>query len=153
MGRSHSLETRRKLSIKFGGNGIIIINCENCGKPLNRKRQQHRYCSVKCQQEKQYTLFIEGWLSGTLKGTITGGYPSGYIMRWLREKYDNKCQRCGWHELNPTTNIVPLQVHHIDGNAFNNQPENLELLCPNDHSITSTFGNLNKGNGRKQKAA
>ena len=43
---------------------------------------------------------------------------------------------------------VPLQIHHIDGNCLNNKEENLQLLCPNCHSLTETFGNLNKKSKR-----
>ena len=46
------------------------------------------------------------------------------------------------------TNKCPLQIHHIDGNYKNNSEENLELLCPNCHSLTHNYGTLNKGNGR-----
>lgn len=37
-----------------------------------------------------------------------------------------------------------LQIHHIDGNHYNNEESNLQLLCPNCHSLTPTFGALNK---------
>ena len=42
-------------------------------------------------------------------------------------------------------------MEHIDGNSENNNIENLELLCPNCHSLTPTFGALNKGKGRKNR--
>ena len=50
-------------------------------------------------------------------------------------KYRNKvdiseCNRCGY---NSFTEI--LQVHHIDRNRRNNELLNLEVLCPNCHSI------------------
>ena len=50
---------------------------------------------------------------------------------------------------NPVTNNVPIQLDHIDGNSDNNSLDNLKLLCPNCHSLTPTFGALNKGNGRE----
>lgn len=46
---------------------------------------------------------------------------------------------------------ISLQLDHIDGNAGNNKPENLRLICPNCHSQTETFGSKNKGNGRKSR--
>lgn len=49
----------------------------------------------------------------------------------------------GWGEINPITNESPLHVHHIDGDATNNSEENLQLLCPNCHSLTENFGRLN----------
>lgn len=49
----------------------------------------------------------------------------------------------GWGEVNPYTNLVPLQIHHVDGNSTNNKEENLEVLCPNCHSLTENFGSRN----------
>ena len=49
------------------------------------------------------------------------------------------------------TGKIPLQVHHTDGNYLNHDEKNLELLCPNCHSLTSTNGTLNKGNGRRKR--
>ena len=41
-------------------------------------------------------------------------------------------------------------MHHIDGDCTNNKMENLQLLCPNCHSLTSNFGSLNKNSKRSQ---
>jgi 5-methylcytosine-specific restriction endonuclease McrA len=59
--------------------------------------------------------------------------------------------KCGWQEINSTSGYVPIQLEHKDGNSENNKLTNLELLCPNCHSLTSTFGILNKGNGREAR--
>ena len=42
----------------------------------------------------------------------------------------------------------PKNVDHIDGDAKNNKPDNLRILCPNCHAMTSTFGNRNKNSSR-----
>ena len=34
---------------------------------------------------------------------------------------------------------IPLELHHIDGNKQNHQLSNLQMLCPNCHSITDNF--------------
>lgn len=47
------------------------------------------------------------------------------------------CENCGldkWLE-----NKISLELHHIDGNRFNNQLNNLQILCPNCHSITDNY--------------
>jgi hypothetical protein len=42
-------------------------------------------------------------------------------------------------------------LEHKDGNSENHNLNNLELLCPNHHSLTPTYGALNKGNGRTKR--
>jgi hypothetical protein len=34
---------------------------------------------------------------------------------------------------------IPLELHHIDGNRYNNKLENLMLLCPNCHALTDNY--------------
>lgn len=58
---------------------------------------------------------------------------------------------CGWRERNKITGNVPIQLEHVDGNSNNHSLNNLKLLCPNCHSLTPTFGNLNNGNGRMKR--
>jgi len=53
------------------------------------------------------------------------------IRDGIKEK---KCEMCGideWLGLDLT-----LELHHIDGNRFNNELNNLQILCPNCHSLT-----------------
>jgi 5-methylcytosine-specific restriction endonuclease McrA len=64
------------------------------------------------------------------------------------KKYGAKCMECGWDKINPKSNKSTIQLEHIDGNSENNIPTNLKLLCPNCHSLTPTFGGLNRGSGR-----
>lgn len=53
--------------------------------------------------------------------------------------------------MNTYTGKIPLEVEHIDGNFLNNKEENLILLCPNYHSLTSTYKGANRGNRRKDR--
>jgi len=63
----------------------------------------------------------------------------------------HKCSKCGWDKINPITGKRPLQVNHIDGDSSNSKKENLEVLCPNCHSLTHNYGSLNRGKGRKKR--
>jgi ribosomal protein L44E len=72
-------------------------------------------------------------------------FVKGYLISVLGEK----CTRCGWSERHPRTRRVPLELEHIDGDWRNVQPNNIDLLCPNCHSLTPTFKALNKGRGRE----
>lgn len=123
-------------------------SCKNCGEPV---KNQNVFCSHKCSCEHKRGGYIDQWISGEIKGETKGGKPSSKIKKYFVEKFDNKCQLCGWGELNEHTGIVPLNLHHMDGNWRNNRPENLQLLCPNCHSLTNNYGGRNKGNGRPQR--
>lgn len=126
-------------------------NCLYCGKPLTHKG---KYCNNSCMgkyiSETKYQMEIQQWKNGTLKQTWnTIGNVIGSIKRYLLEKYNHKCAKCGWGEVNPYTGRLPLEVHHIDGNWQNNTEDNLIILCPNCHSLTPTYRASNKGKGRQ----
>ncbi len=61
----------------------------------------------------------------------------------------NKCEICGvsiWQGVQ-----LPLELHHKDGNHFNNNFDNLQILCPNCHSIQQ--GNSGANIGKYTKVA
>lgn len=123
--------------------------CKFCGKELAR-RNDAIFCSLRCQQRYHQEEYVKRWKRGEENG-IKGEYGiSNHIRRYLLEKYDCKCQKCGWGIKNEYTNKYPLEVHHIDGDYTNNKEENLQLLCPNCHSLTETYKSHNK-NGRKSR--
>jgi hypothetical protein len=122
--------------------------CLSCGKEL--RASSKKFCSLPCQYEFRHNDYIQKWLSGEISGT-TKVRCSLTIKNYLLDKYENKCQKCGWSEQNPVKGNIPLEIHHIDGNWENNRPENLELLCPNCHSLTETFRGYNTGNGVKKR--
>ncbi len=123
--------------------------CISCGDSL-KTRHQIKFCSNKCQNKRHYKLFLDKWKNGLASGNI--GFRakniSGHVRKYLFTKYQNRCSQCGWNEINTATGRVPLEVDHIDGNSENSTEENLRLLCPNCHSLTPHFRNLNKGKGR-----
>lgn len=125
-------------------------NCRNCGKKLSRPEKF--YCNINCQITYEHKQFIDLWLKGEVSGTQSNGLRvSSHVRRWLIATRGNQCEICGWNERNPVTGNVPIEVSHTDGNSQNSIPSNLQLLCPNHHSLTPSFRNLNKGKGRKNR--
>lgn len=58
--------------------------------------------------------------------------------RLIKENYkDHRCEKCGLTEWQD--NPIPLELHHKDGNRFNNALDNIELLCPNCHALTENY--------------
>lgn len=54
---------------------------------------------------------------------------------------EHKCSDCGIKEWNGQQLV--LEIDHIDGQYWNNTPDNLRFLCPNCHSLTPTFRSKN----------
>jgi len=123
--------------------------CLTCDKKI--ARYCNKYCSIKCQAQFNYDQYIKDWKMGLKSGNIgiTTRVIASPVRKYIWNKYKGRCSKCNWHKKHPISNKVPLEINHIDGNANNNKENNLELICPNCHSLTSNFRNLNKGNGRK----
>lgn len=133
--------------------------CKRCNTviPYN-KRWDSTYCSRSCaaignhnkprkqlktqrEDRSPHTQALKRFAAGELKKRRT-------IRIVLNETVGPSCSKCN---LPPIWCGEPLVmvVDHIDGNAGNNLPSNLRLLCPNCTSQTSTFCGRNIGNGRQ----
>ena len=63
-------------------------------------------------------------------------------IKLLQEGYkEYKCEKCGATQW--LGNPIPLELHHKDGNRYNNTLENFELLCPNCHALTDSYRGKN----------
>jgi len=49
----------------------------------------------------------------------------------LKEPMCEQCRGAEW-----MGKPMPLELHHINGNPFDNRIENLQVLCPNCHALT-----------------
>lgn len=90
--------------------------------------------------------------SRTLEEILTKGKHENSHMirkRLLKEKVkQHKCENCCldlW-----LSKPIPLELHHIDGNHENNELINLQLLCPNCHTLTDNYRGKNKKNKREK---
>lgn len=86
-------------------------------------------------------------------GRISGqALLAALIKRGFRKRKCEECERTRWNK-----SLVPLEVHHIDGDPTNNVLSNLKVLCRNCHAQTPNFGSKNRkvirAQPRRQKSA
>lgn len=149
-GQSHIYRITKMLGIKStaksGPPRVVPTheNCAACGAVLSRYRKT--YCNNTCQQNHRFNLFVERWLGDDTYNPVQANYriAPASVRRALIFLRGNKCETCGWCEVNKNTGKVPIQIHHEDGDDRNNRPHNVKLLCPNCHSLTPTWGAKNK---------
>ncbi len=60
-----------------------------------------------------------------------------------------KCEKCGRTDW--LGEPIPLELHHINGDHYDNRLENLQILCHNCHSQTKNFKTKNCTNTTKRK--
>lgn len=121
---------------------------------INEKEPKSRICKIlKCKPET-----LEGYL--TKMNIVYKGNPGlkgkkNNLKRKTAEEYlqkdlivtsklrkkliednikKNECELCGISEWR--NQKLTLELHHMDGNKFNNNLNNLQILCPNCHSLT-----------------
>ena len=78
----------------------------------------------------------------------TGPYKehTRVLLRALLESgVSYECSKCGISKWNDR--FIRLQVEHKNGNNLDNRTDNLELLCPNCHSQTKTYGVMRSKRG------
>lgn len=104
--------------------------------------------TVAIRMQKQNEQVVQDWLNNVIGfSPVVKGWQMelrSAIRDWLLRRADNQCEECGWHEIHSKTGRSPLQIHHEDGDAGHNRPDNLKILCPNCHSLTPNFGRLNR---------
>jgi hypothetical protein len=96
------------------------------------------------------------WSSAARRGDVVArpaAMPIEELLRHSRNRTNLKarlvragllsasCGECGitcWRN-----RVLPLELHHINGDGKDNRLENLTLLCPNCHSQTDSWGGRN----------
>lgn len=124
---------------------IHNVDCINCGDTVQTKNPNRKFCSNECCANHKNKKRFRQIESGNIN------LPTRAYKKYLIYKHSEKCMECGWCEVNKTSNTIPIELEHIDGDSSNNKLDNLKLLCPNCHSLTPTYKALNKGKGRHKR--
>ena len=130
--------------------------CINCGKEFIGRTHNQKYCP-ECRSKRfpanndiKKKIHLERFYNNDYSDSRPSMVSTRSVIKThLLEKYQYKCQLCGFEGYNKKTGYSILQIHHIDGNCRNNTPENIQLLCPNCHAMTENYMALNKGNSTR----
>lgn len=109
--------------------------CSNCGKLIDKKPSaKSRFCNMECfntYNRASSEPKADGRVVRTQKRTLK------WQRKFARQLYGDRCTQCGYG-----TFPEILQVHHKDHDPRNQDPDNLDLLCPNcheaEHFVTKT---------------
>jgi len=117
--------------------------CKSCGVVTDNIS----FCNRKCQTDFIQTEIYKRIDEGTYQVEPFSG--NHVVRNYLILRRGYKCETCHldkWLGVN-----IPLTVHHVDGNASNNHPSNIKLLCWNCHSLTDNYGNKNAESARVKR--
>lgn len=127
----------------------LIAESYSWAEVLRRLDDLNYYCKREYIQQmaKENNINVEhftgqGWNKGNIDITrFTNDSKSEIHFQDVIKLRGHRCEKCGltsWLDQK-----IPLELHHIDGNRRNNDLSNLQLLCPNCHSLTDTFRGRN----------
>ena len=120
--------------------------CEYCGKPITHKNSKcfcSRSCYLKDHMDKKYKKYLED------NSICWGQQNMQHYKKYFLEEQEHKCAICGMIDEWNGKHITFI-LDHIDGNADNNNRDNLRLICPNCDSQLETYKSKNKNSARKK---
>jgi hypothetical protein len=127
-----------------------LFKCEFCGKLYAKKTSLGGHASrclssptfIKAltnrEKQKEDLLILD-------YEVIPGSLKREKIFR----DQQGKCNHCGLDEW--LGQKITLELEHKDGDHYNDNRSNVELLCPNCHSLTHTWRGRNKNAGKSGK--
>jgi transposase len=130
------MEIARKYSIKYD---TLVRHLKRLG--VNYTTNQHR--TGRPHYESRISVM---WYIENNKYLEASRLRKKLIEEGIKE---NKCERCGITEW--MGGDVPLELHHLDENHFNNNLDNLVILCSNCHAQIHGYNKTTSAEAKNHK--
>lgn len=153
----------------------MVKKCATCSAELPYEKRLNKYCNHSCAAKTANSINVVSYFCETCNSKIAKGnrfcshdcraianhketdskFELGILInrQTIKNVYVRRhgysCTECDIFEWRG--HKLSLELDHKDGDASNNLPSNLQLLCPNCHSTTSTWKGRNVGFGRKSR--
>jgi 5-methylcytosine-specific restriction endonuclease McrA len=144
---SASLKARKREEVDETVNHYF---CKMCEKGFARKHSLNSHvgqCPKNPNHVQRLTKRAEEWNS--LLSLSYNEVPERLRREKVFREQEGKCNSCGLSEW--LGQAITLELEHKNGNHHDNSRENVELLCPNCHSMTHTWRGRNKNKGKSGK--
>lgn len=120
--------------------------------PIDRFSESRAWSKglTKKTDERVNKIFSKTSKKNFLLDNILAGEHPQYQSRKLKIRlidegiFKDKCYECGWSKKRPNEKYSTCELHHKNGDSKDHRLENLIILCPNCHSLTSNFRNLKR---------
>lgn len=127
-------------------------SCKICETKISEVSTHCKAHYTEAQKEER----IRRWIDGEWDGNTKTGL-STTIREYLLEQANYACEKCGFDKRHPDDGRPVLEINHKDGDAYNSwfinpnntdkndKSSNLEVICPNCHSLSSNYRARNIG--------
>jgi len=105
------------------------FTCLNCGRvnPIKGNSYTNKFCNNSCQAQYRSRSLVNEWKES--KTPTAWRQVPDWVKKYLIEQHGHRCSVCDNEKHNQQS--IPLVVDYIDGNSYNNDEKNLQLICPN----------------------
>lgn len=169
-GLSHA-EIARALEVS---KSTVTYHARRLGARVDRRAaRRHDWDEIQCyydaghsvrECQQRFGFNLSAWSAAAKRGAVIGrstAMPIEELVSAPRNRTHLKqrlldagllprnCERCGTSEW--LGEPLPLELHHVNGDGVDNRLENLEMLCPNCHSQTDSWGGRNSGRAHARR--